>query len=185
MTVAGNTVVPVFKRHAKGWPVNVDMKPGDRTTYLPLATALTQSHRFDAHFGVYSVPAVERRLATPSVFAEVDVPMVLFVIDVDGPDHMWTDEWWLVERPKVDRLLAAHPGGFVYCTKGGYRLVYRLAEPIVLRSTADAKAWKQRYLAWLDYVQVNCGIVGDPSCQDWTRTFRLPASCVTVGATST
>ena len=171
------TFVGLVDRFARGWP---EHETGWAMRYVSLEAALTTAHDWDAHTVAYSVPSVERRLAGSNVFAELDgVPMVLLFIDSDDPAVHGTSEparaeWWADERAKLDRLLADHPGGFAYRTRGGYRIVYRLAEPIVLCSTADAAAWKARYLAWLAHLQATYGIVGDPACQDWTRHYRLP-----------
>lgn len=167
--------IPVFRdKYAKGWPEN---EIGDPAKYTSLRTALLARYRTDAHFAAYSVPGIERRLAVEvEVFTRLadGVAMLLFVADVDGPDHKCTDAWWSEQRTKIDRLLADHPGGFMYRTKGGYRLIYVLATPQVLRSVADADLWELRYEAWLDYLATGYEIVGDPACHDWTRLFRLP-----------
>jgi hypothetical protein len=167
--------IPVFaSKFAAGWPEHED---GDPAQYLALADALTTEHATDAHFATYSVPSIERRLATEYAFARVDggVPMVLFVVDVEPDGHApVTPEWWSGEHEKLERLLGDHPRGFVYRTRGGYRIVYRLGEPFVLASLADAERWKLTYLAWLDVVRERYGIAGDRSCKDWGRLFRLP-----------
>lgn len=166
--------IPVLgDKSSRGWPGHPSGRPA---IYTPLSTALTTRYRTDAHFACYSVPHIERRLATPEVFAQLPdgVTMCLFVVDVDGAEHKGTDAWWAGERAKIDRLLVDHPGAFVYRTRGGYRLIYVLATPEVLRSVADADLWALRYQAWIDYLADRYAIVGDPACDDWTRLFRLP-----------
>ena len=104
--------------------------------------------------------------------------MVLFVVDVDWPGHnddgpatpAWRDE----QAPKIDALLAAHPGGFVYESRGGYRLVYGLPAPFPIRSTEDDGRWVARYKGSLRYLERRFGIVGDVACADWTRIYRAP-----------
>ena len=54
--------------------------------------------------------------------------MVAFIADVDDREaHALKvtarDAWRAAERRKVAALLRAHPGGFAYDTRGGYRLV--------------------------------------------------------------
>lgn len=168
-------LIPVLgDKFARGWPEN---KVGEPATYAPLSFVLRSRYRTDAHFAAYSVPGIKRRLAAEvEVFARLadGVTMLLFVADVDGPNHKCTDEWWNEQRPKIERLLADHPGAFVYRTRGGYRLIYVLADPQVLRSVADADLWELRYEAWLDYLATRYEIVGDRGCDDWTRLFRLP-----------
>jgi putative DNA primase/helicase len=166
--------IPVFDtKYAKGWPEN---EIGDPAKYTPLAVALTARYRTDAHFAVYSVPNIRRRLATPEVFARLadGLVMCLFAVDVDAPEKKCTDAWWDEQKLKIDQLLADHPGAFVYRTKGGYRMIYVLIKPEVLRSEGDAARWKRRYLAWLGYLKSTYDIDGDPACQDWTRLYRLP-----------
>lgn len=169
-----STEIPTFRdKFARGWPEHAE---GERAVYLDLARAMTEPHASDAHFATYAVPAVERRLATEHVFAEIEaVPIVLFVVDVEPDGHApVTPEWWTAERAKLERLRADHAGGYVYRTRGGYRIVYQLAAAYEIRSTADATRWKATYLAWLDHLQERYAIVGDRACQDWTRLYRLP-----------
>jgi hypothetical protein len=166
--------IPVFPtKFAKGWPEHPD---APRVVYATVDQAMSTVYDTDAHYSVYSVPEVPRRLATPEVFAELSqgLAMVLFVVDVDGPEHAGGDEWWAVEKEKIDRLLVAHSGGYVYRTRGGYRIVYQLAAPVVLRTTSDAEQWKLRYVAWIEYLKTNYAIGGDQACKDWTRLYRFP-----------
>jgi hypothetical protein len=100
--------------------------------------------------------------------------MVLLVVDVDGPGHKRESAWWADELLKLEALAAAHPGGFFYATRGGYRLVYRLASPVVIRTVDDKEAWRERYRRELLYLARHFAIVGDPACSDITRLFRLP-----------
>lgn len=170
------TTVPVFhNKYAPGWPDHPIVSARELARYVPIASALTDAHDSDAHVACYSTPEIDRRLAGGNVFAELTaVPMVMFLIDVEPEGHAEvTIEWWGAEREKIHRLFADHPGGFVYRTRGGYRVVYKIA-PVVLGCAADAAAWKARYLAWLDVVEATYGIIGDRSCQDWTRLYRLP-----------
>jgi hypothetical protein len=171
-------LIPVFiDKFPKGWPEYSDVKPRDLAAYMPIAEALTREHQSDAHLACYSAPEINRRLATELVFGEfaLGVPMLLFLVDVEPTGHAKvTPEWWAAELAKLERLIADHPGGFVYRTRGGYRIVYLLQRPVVLSSTPDAARWKLTYLAWLDHLEQVYGVVGDRSCQDWTRLYRLP-----------
>jgi putative DNA primase/helicase len=170
-----SVLVPVMRdKYARGWP---EHETGFSAAYFALADALTRDHATDAHFAAYSVPDKHRRLASPAVFEHLPdgVPMVLFVVDVEPDGHAEvTPEWWTAERAKIDRLLGEHPGGYVYRTRGGYRVVYVLAEPFVMKSAADTERWKATYLAWINYIAERFDIIGDKSCQDWTRLQRLP-----------
>ena len=69
---------------------------------------------------------------------------------------------------------AAHPNPYYYETRGGGRIVYVQAEPTVLRSQADAIAWRQEYAIAVAHLARVFGIVADPACSDWQRHYRLP-----------
>lgn len=170
-----DTMIPVLsEKFARGWP---EHERGLLARYMSVAHALTAKHTSDAHFATYSVPEVPRRLASPLVFERLPkgVRVVLFVVDVDDPDaDAARDVWWLEERAKLQAMLTDHGGGYIYRTRGGYRIVYRLATPFVLTSQVDAERWKRTYLAWLGYVRDGYGIHGDEACKDWTRLYRLP-----------
>jgi hypothetical protein len=173
-----NLAVPVMRgKNGKGWPEHDE---GMRAKYMSLEDAMTVSHKTDAHFTAYSVPLIERRLAGPNVFDKIPegVPMVLLVVDVDDTEAKKQkvparEAWWHDELRNLEPMRDCH-GGFVYRTRGGYRIVHVVAEPFVLKSTEDAATWKRIYLAWLDHLGATYGIEGDRSCQDWTRLYRLP-----------
>src|SRR5262249_36221482 len=155
-----------------------------RVRYVALNEALTSDFPTDAHFATYSCPAVERRLClgaltSPRALAELGghVPMVLAVFDVDcveahGGDAAATDSWWIAEGEKTAALLGVPPGGFVYRTRGGYRIVYRLLGPPPLRDENDAAAWSLGYLGWVAYLARRFGIEADPACKECVRLFR-------------
>lgn len=167
----------------RSWP---KFPVGGVARYTDLSTALTSDYYTDAHFASYAAPTIFRRLGTdtllkPEARAELPtgVAMVVAVFDVDCPAaHAGgvgaTDAWWQDEVEKVVALRRAHPGGFVYRTRGGYRIVYLLEAPIVLRDGADADAWSIRYCTWISYLRREFEIAADPACRDWTRLFRLP-----------
>lgn len=159
---------------------------GGRVRYLPLDEALTSDFVTDAHFAAYSQPAVERRLClgaltSPRALGELGghVAMVLALFDVDcagahGGDPTAADSWWMGETAKLRALLDVHPGAFIYRTRGGYRIVYRLPGPLLLRDENDAAAWSLGYLGWVAYLRRRFGIEADPACKEWVRLFRLP-----------
>lgn len=159
---------------------------GGRVRYVALDEALTSDFVTDAHFAGYSQPAVERRLClgaltSPRALGELGghVAMVLALFDVDcaqahGGDPTAADAWWLGETAKLRALLELHPGAFVYRTRGGYRIVYRLPGPLLLRDEKDAAAWSLGYLGWVAYLKRRFGIEADPACKEWVRLFRLP-----------
>jgi hypothetical protein len=177
-------LVPVFA-HAQmpGWPKQAR---GGAARYMPAAQAFGDEHPTDAHLAAYSLPGQPVRLTTDAP-TSVPVPMVLAVFDIDDParqEHeakQASDGFREAEATKVAALLEQHPGGYVYDTKGGYRIVYRLAEPYVLSSTDDGERWKVRYLQWAAYLFRAFGILADPTCFDWTRLYRLPRATRDVG----
>jgi hypothetical protein len=169
---------------ARCWPKH---DRGARVTYHPLSWLLTHPHPGDAHVSAYSVPTVERRLGTdPPAYARVPggVPMRVLLIDVDcaaahramgGSGAVHADEAWRENlRAKFRAMQFVHPGGFLYFTRGGARVVYRLARPHVVADGAGELAWKRLYLGALSYLARVWGIVGDPSISDWPRAIRLP-----------
>jgi hypothetical protein len=174
-TPSSSLLVPVFRdARVMGWP---GAAHAPAVTYLEAAEALTADHSSDAHFAAYSVPEVPHRLTLEGLgllAAEGGWRMVLLVVDIDGPGHRRSPAWWADEQPKLAALLAAHPGGFVYATRGGYRIVYRLPAAVVVRTTDDKEAWRLFYLRSLLQLVRAFGLVGDPACADVTRLFRLP-----------
>jgi hypothetical protein len=160
-------------------PKEADKAP--RLRYFPLEVILTRAWTTDAHTTGYSVERHAYRLSRDAVQLEGGVVMVLFIADADGPGHLASDEWWLGELAKLDTLRQAFPGAFIYRTRGGYRVVYRLPAPHVLRSAADVTRWKATYLAWIAALKRRFDIQADPSCQDWQRLYRLPHATRTRG----
>jgi len=166
--------VSIFRdAKVKGWPKNDDAKTWPR---WPLARALTYEHRSDAHFAAYFAPDHAQRLTTEAFEQLEDIEMALAVFDVDAPDHgalSDVDEWWLVELPKVTRLLADMPGGYVYRTRGGYRLVYAL-DGVKIHGRSGLNRWKKLYCSWVVYLRRVYQIVADAACKDATRLYRYP-----------
>jgi len=181
---ADTVQVPVVRdQKIRSWP---KFPAGGEARYTALPFALRHEYDSDAHFAAYSAPSIRRRLGTdallkPGALVELapGVAMLLVLFDVDCPaahqgDPHASDAWWLDEVEKLAALFKAHPNGFAYRTRGGYRIVFRLAEPIVLRDGTDAEAWSIRYCVWLAYLAREFEITADPACKDWTRLFRLP-----------
>jgi hypothetical protein len=164
-------LIPVFASKAyRAWPKHDD---GGRADYVSPAVAFARRYQSDAHFAAYSVPDTTRRLSTNAV-GRVDVQLRLIIFDVDAANHAGSDEWWRSERAKLFDLLEEHPDGFIYRTRGGYRVVYQLSRPIEIRDDSDRYSWWALYLAWVNYLRRRFDITADPACKDWTRLFRLP-----------
>jgi hypothetical protein len=183
-----NRWVPIFPdQRIRGWPQNDGMV----IAYRPLEYALTNRFTTDAHFAAYCVPEIARRMRLAALedidaLAQVPggIPMNLAIFDVDcelahkasgGTSEIPApDAWWAEERSKLNVLLLWHPDVFVYRTKGGYRIVFWLAEPAILRSQEEAAAWTCRYAQWIAALRTRFQIFADPACKEWTRMFRLP-----------
>ena len=184
---AARLPVPLIRgQQQRSWPRYTDAK---RVPYAPLAMALSERYPYDAHTAAYSVPSLPYRLSSGALLPEHKsqlpdgVAMVLAVFDIDcpgshrasgGSGEVASEAWWRVELGKVEALAQTHAGAYAYRSRGGYRLVYRLAEPHILRDLMDREVWSARYLAWCAYLKRAFDIAVDPSCKDWTRLYRLP-----------
>lgn len=154
----------------KSWPTHGD---APQVTYGPIADACEQVFEFDAHFCAYSSPTTPYRLGGAGAL-DVEPKMVLLVLDVDGPNHKCTPEWWALEEVKVRALFADVGRGYCYTTRGGYRIIFGLADPLPLRTREDARRWTASYEDWCTAIAAEHKIICDQSCSDWTRLFRLP-----------
>lgn len=138
---------------------------------------LTDGFPTDVHTAGYLCPSVAHRLnkdalKDPSLHGDAAPKMAWLIIDVDcteahrggSIDAGWRER----ERERVARLLAEHPGAFVYETRGGYRIIYRI-EP-----QPCGPSWTRLYDAILRYLAERFDIHGDPACSDWTHLFRVP-----------
>ncbi|MEO7037654.1 MAG: hypothetical protein ABI548_27095 [Polyangiaceae bacterium] len=142
---------------------------------LSLGRALELGYKTDAHFTAYEAPSTHlHRLNIESINQGIEVTMTSVVFDIDGPDHAASDAWRSETRGKVDALNRVHPGVFFYETRGGARIVYRQAEPMILRTQDDAREWSRVYAVAVAYLGRRFGIVADPACSDWQRHYRLP-----------
>lgn len=171
-------------RGPRAWP---KYQVGRRVSYHRLSWLLTAHHTEDVFTSAYSVPAIERRLAgeAPKALANRGgVPMVVYLFDYDctaahlatgGSGKVFADDvWWALTVQRVAPLLRAHPGGYVYRTRGGARIVYQRPEPLVLRGPVEELQWKREYCGLLAYLARRFGIVCDPTTHDWPRLMRLP-----------
>lgn len=147
-----------------------------------VADALAREYATDAHTAGYLATDDEHgrhRLTIAALTRGVVPVMGVHLVDVDcaaahkvggeaGP------EWRAAEQVKIARLRAEHPGVVAYDTRGGYRLVALLRDPVAITDAHAAARWRAivaRRLAWLAR---GFGIEGDAACVDWTRLYRLP-----------
>lgn len=133
-----------------------------------LSAALVHSFRSDAHFQCgFAASARRFKKSGPPV------TMTALAFDFDPPDHVATPEWRAELKSQLRALLRAHPGGYVYSTRNGFRVVYAV-EPVQIASEEDAREWARLYRAILANLRRRFGLVGDASCADHSRLFRLP-----------
>lgn len=168
--IAFDPEVPVFDRHAKSFPKHAE---GEPATYGKFSEACTTAFKWDAHLAAYSCPAIGRRLGTAGAHA-YKPKMVLWIVDIDGPDHQRTPAWDEEIKAKLAAFAKKYGRGYAFATRGGVRLVMGLRDEFVIDSAQAAMRWRLSYLAWLDQLRAEFGIVGDPACADWTRCYRLP-----------
>jgi hypothetical protein len=179
----------IHDQRRRAWPKNADAWPVD--AYLSLADVMTRSFRHDAHFTAYFVPNRPYRLSRDAISIDGGVTMVLFIADIDCEqshlasggqgDTPASDDWWLGELAKLTALRQAFPGAYIYRTRGGCRVVYRLPAPVVLDSIEAVARWKSTYLSWCAALRLRFGIHADPACHDWQRLYRAPHATRTQG----
>jgi hypothetical protein len=113
---------------------------------------------------------------------KVTMQLLLTDIDASGKKEPGFNiqEWWSmqVEKGGIPAFLAAHPGAFIACSRGGLRLYQVLEKPFVIDSQARADEWKQRYIGWLRQLSafpwLACAHGGPDELKDWTRLQRIP-----------
>jgi len=139
-------------------------------------TALTAVYSSDAHLTPYHLegrPLCPRINKGDHINEETGEIAVLgtrllydvLILDVDGPDHQATDEWF---EEQIERLEGSPWGDCAgwYRTRGGYRILWTLAEPL-------PPAKYLRVLLGLARKLRSYGIIAD-SLTDWGRVYRLP-----------
>jgi hypothetical protein len=168
-------------RYVLGYPEVDDA----RALCVDVPSILSTRYKGDAHFAAYAADHPRRikvSLLKEDRHAEkipgVNLRMTLFVGDVDWPGHAdelpATQAWREEQAPKMAAMLASHPRGFVYDTRGGFRIVYALPEPFPLLSSGDDARWTCAYKSWGKYLERSFGIAIDLNCADWTRLYRAP-----------
>ena len=145
----------------------------DVAVAMALPEALTKPWPTDAHLVAYEPVTIDGvgplRLTYRALSEGVSVRMALLLGDLDGPDHKATDEWRTETLAKIEASGLAY-----YETRGGYRVLATLAEPITLSEPSDADDWTRLYQGWIVQLKAEHGLEIDPACADWTRLYRLP-----------
>lgn len=180
-------LLPLFPCGAKlirSWPIH-PLAGIRRISYHPLSYLLTARFGTDAFTSAYSVPDIPYRLAgdAPSELP-TGVPMVVYLFDYDcvaahkatgGDGDIHADDgWWERTLNRTEALFATHPGGYVYRTRGGARIVYLRESPLILGAVGDELLWRREYCQLLAHLARNFGIICDPGTHDWPRFMRLP-----------
>lgn len=139
---------------------------------LPLLDALSATYLTDAHM---TAGVLDGRDEQPRLKKTGDAPLPpgahlsfsSVIVDGDAPDERKTDvgTWWGEQRA----LLEASPlwPCAWYQTRGGYRLVWELAEP--MSSPAEYEELLRRVHATLAAAGLKTDVL-----LDWTRLYRLP-----------
>ena len=171
------SVLVLQDRFGVAWPAEAGKTPA-QAERLPLAEALTRIYPTDAHTAGYDSPAHLFRLKKEAA-SEARPAMTTLLVDVDAhaahsAGKAASPAWWEAEKLKIEKLRAEHPGIVAYRTRGGYRLVTRLAVPFIIDSPAAADSWRRWYARAILGLFRDFEIVGDPSCGDFTRLYRLP-----------
>jgi hypothetical protein len=138
---------------------------------VPLAKALRAAYGTDVHL---QAAVADGRRVTHGDIGQEPIVIECLMLDVDGPEHTPTDEWRAELRGKIEALIEVHPGAFAYETRGGARIVWRLAEPFPITSPADAARWRSAYLGVCAQLEHEHGIAADIACSDFTRLHRAP-----------
>jgi hypothetical protein len=185
----GVTAITVLDRYARSYPTLDPAKPWrecDRGRLVDLRDALSADYPSDAHFAAYASPD-GRRLNSESLATLADgLEITVGVFDIDCPLTHGTPEpapesWRREIRARVVAFAVDHPDPLWYETRGGGRIVYRLAERTILRSKDDAVAWARGYHVAVAHLGRHYGIEADPACADWQRLYRLPFATRTEG----
>lgn len=156
-----------------GWPAREGKEPAELSG-RSLEAVLTDTFSTDAHVCAYWT-APWKRLKSVAV-GQAPIVMLVFMGDVDCPAaHRDGGEvpeaWRAAEMAKLGPLLER--GAVIYWTRGGYRIVLRLAVPFSIQNEEDVTTWRALYLRFLLWL-MELGIVADPACRDWTRLYRVP-----------
>ena len=173
--------VGVIDRMSKGIASQEDLRERGWCVSASLEDALTTEYDFDAHLLCYELsspdgPGYQRLIQGSELHSLLEntdgyaVQTRLICLDYDLPSHRGWDspeeatEW---VRGLKDAL---GPEGTPYCiytTKHGARLIYRLSSPVPVLEIGPKIAGIIR-----DF-NAN-GVELDPSCDQWSRLFRLP-----------
>jgi len=182
--------LPVFpNKYVSGTSSVIDEGPpgrSDRGILTDVGTALTNAWETDAHFGLYTLDAIEdvdfawrlkkSKSALPELAERGAEPKAHWLaIDLDNPDHReWTDE----DKKRLQNL-AQRDGqlndwldeAFTYSTLHGWRALWPLQFGM---EVSKFESLVEQFLIRLKDHGLGDHFDLDESCTDWTRLFRLP-----------
>ncbi len=142
---------------------------------IPLLGAMTLPSDADLRAVGYSVPNEHSlpRLSKESLaFFDgegVSVEMHYCFVDVDLPGHRPWESGELEDVLENLETLPEFSSAGMYQTEHGYRLVWRLDQPVLAK---HYRSWSMQFFRHLSQY----GIDVDPGCREWTRIYRLPHS---------
>lgn len=146
-----------------------------------LLVALERRHASDTWFQGLTATTIEWPRFAKRILVELDAswegaePVLSYaVLDLDRPDHR-SDPWTSSEEAAkaLDATLqqlhdAGWPDAAGYATRGGLRILWRLAEPVPL-------VHAQSFLDQLhDALPDGLPVSVDEGVKDWTRGYRMP-----------
>lgn len=169
LTVWSDKFVPSWppKKPAPGKEPKIPLAGGVGS----IADVLQFEYQTDAHYAAYdSTEFGCYRLSKDAP----RVVMTTLVLDLDGPDHKADAPWRAETLTKLGELWAKHPNFAYYETRGGYRVLFGLAAPVVINGRTDAKAWALEYLRTTAYLQSTFDLAFDDACSDPWRLYRAP-----------
>ena len=140
----------------------------------PLEEALSTAYPFDAHLTMYRVvgqgtcPRINKTGYQYLADEGYAVVAEHVFVDVDNPNHApWSGPEEIAETLRKVRATPLGKNAGFYATRHGYRLFWRLREPL------DVRYYESLSVQLIERL-LQDGIIADDACTDWTRLFRLP-----------
>ena len=152
---------------------------------IPLEEAITQQWKSDRHFSAYRILEDDEVCARINKAAVASIEhsgfhmcQTMMVLDMDFPDHATWAQMGLKQSDVYEEFSAwcdCLEGDLAqvanwrwwYSTKGGWRVIWVLNQPVNVKVSEQHTQWFIKTLA-------DSGFPVDPKCFDWTRLFRLP-----------
>jgi len=163
-------------KFVKGWDGQEESRPQELHPTMDVGEALTNTWDTDAHFVPYyvkgqeAIPRLNQQALAKLADRELEVLFDVIVLDIDCPEahksgNAAPKHWRAGQLVALRQTPWWRTAGF-YETRGGYRLLWQLAEP--MQPDAYVKYLKGFVCALHEH-----GIKAD-DLTDWNRTYRLP-----------